>query len=434
MNTKPIIILGMQRSGTSALSGALNRLGVSFGNETMLYAADANNSKGYFEHRRITSLNLRCLETFQMHPTSLDRLPVTWNDHPLASGLQDELRQFLKEEFVDGSRWAIKQPLTSLLLPLYQKVFADLGLSPHYVVCVRSPIETMASESALRFDSTYRVMPKLGARAVGSWLRYTLGSLADVVGEHVSVVPFSRLLAEPKFVLAELVDSHGGWDPGAQLIQEAAGSIDVSLKRQASNTDDLDRFPPMVRRTFDLLTARDAWSPVEFDRILELHREFEVWRRILDEPAAPAGKLGLAWLADGKRNIAESGFVPNGSWQTVRLTVDAPPRTMLSGLIYAYPCRIWIRRSVWRRGDSVSPATIRSGPGSELGSEQGFHRLDAAFESTQIQVVTPGGAGPYELQIEFFMETGETSAANVATMLARKLDECVVRFERRSGA
>ena len=47
---RAILILGMHRSGTSALAGLLARLGVELGND--LYGADAEaNARGFFEHR-----------------------------------------------------------------------------------------------------------------------------------------------------------------------------------------------------------------------------------------------------------------------------------------------------------------------------------------------------------------------------------------------
>ena len=56
MNIKKcVLILGMHRSGTSAISGALNAIGVDFGKE--LAEASYDNPIGYFENNRIQDLN-----------------------------------------------------------------------------------------------------------------------------------------------------------------------------------------------------------------------------------------------------------------------------------------------------------------------------------------------------------------------------------------
>ena len=45
---KAVIVLGMHRSGTSALSGALNIAGIDFASESKHFDADSNvNAKGY---------------------------------------------------------------------------------------------------------------------------------------------------------------------------------------------------------------------------------------------------------------------------------------------------------------------------------------------------------------------------------------------------
>jgi len=50
------------------LAGALEHLAF-FRQDRNALPRDSNNEKGYFEHRKATMLNLRCLNEFQMHPT-----------------------------------------------------------------------------------------------------------------------------------------------------------------------------------------------------------------------------------------------------------------------------------------------------------------------------------------------------------------------------
>src|SRR5262249_1740037 len=63
-----IVVLGMHRSGTSALAGMLHHLGVALGDELM--PATADNPRGYWEHRDIVAINDRLM-------TELGR---TWHD------------------------------------------------------------------------------------------------------------------------------------------------------------------------------------------------------------------------------------------------------------------------------------------------------------------------------------------------------------------
>ena len=58
-NSKAVIVLGMHRSGTSALAGMLSLLGIQFGRS--LFPPQADNPRGYWEHREIVDLDDRML-------------------------------------------------------------------------------------------------------------------------------------------------------------------------------------------------------------------------------------------------------------------------------------------------------------------------------------------------------------------------------------
>ena len=430
LTSKPIVIIGMQRSGTSALAGALAHLGVYFGSHEMLYQADANNPQGYFEHRKATILNLRCLHTFQMHPTSFGRLPNNWKANPQSDSLRNELKDYLKSEFAHQKHWGIKQPVTSLVLPLYNDVFSELGIEPHYILCVRSPLETMASEAHLDFGDSYRVMPSLGMRALGSWLRYTLGAAADTIGHRLSVVSYPDLLSNPAGVLERLVNQEPSWQPSEEQIHRAVASIKPDLHHNRVPIDGLDEFPSIVKQTYLATTQFNESDSTSRQALVDLHREFQTWTDLLGEPAPPAGKLGLAWVQDGKPRVAEVAYQPTGDWQTISVQVDAPPKTPLNGLLYGPPFRAWIRHSTWHVGGMRTSATLRGGLGSQLKYGAGLYQLDGVFEPNQINVTTPGGDGPYTLEIEFLLETGPMIIEDAAAGLARKLEDCVLGFEQ----
>ena len=55
-----LLVLGMHRSGTSALAGALRILGVYFGDQ-FLEPQKSINERGFWEHREIVDLHERLL-------------------------------------------------------------------------------------------------------------------------------------------------------------------------------------------------------------------------------------------------------------------------------------------------------------------------------------------------------------------------------------
>ncbi len=68
-----VIVLGMHRSGTSALAGMLSMLSVQFGDSLM--APQADNSKGFWEHQDIVGLNDRILAAFDSSRDDVRPIP-----------------------------------------------------------------------------------------------------------------------------------------------------------------------------------------------------------------------------------------------------------------------------------------------------------------------------------------------------------------------
>lgn len=56
-----VVVLGMHRSGTSALAGAIQSFGWTAGDEPNLLPADTHNAKGYFERNDVVAANERLL-------------------------------------------------------------------------------------------------------------------------------------------------------------------------------------------------------------------------------------------------------------------------------------------------------------------------------------------------------------------------------------
>lgn len=80
--TKPldndgILVLGMHRSGTSAIAGVLSKLGVDFG-DSLLPGIAGVNDKGFFEHTDVIDLNEDLLAHMERTWLDLDPMPADW--------------------------------------------------------------------------------------------------------------------------------------------------------------------------------------------------------------------------------------------------------------------------------------------------------------------------------------------------------------------
>lgn len=142
-----ILLVGMHRSGTSLLGSLLPPLGVALPGD--LIGADHHNPEGYFERSDITALQenlLIALGRWWPSAAGADPLPDGWLEHPASRRAATHLQQLLAAELrQQEGPWAIKDPRTSLLLPLWRQVAAELQLPLQLVLSVRDPAEVMVS-------------------------------------------------------------------------------------------------------------------------------------------------------------------------------------------------------------------------------------------------------------------------------------------------
>lgn len=134
-----IFILGMHRSGTSALSGMLNILGVYQGRH--LIPPSSANPKGYFENQNILHFNEKILSGLG---SSWD--DMFFNDKNLnVDKYTEALKTLITEEFGHVNRFSIKDPRICLLFPIYEKALTELDIRICPMIIYRNPVETAIS-------------------------------------------------------------------------------------------------------------------------------------------------------------------------------------------------------------------------------------------------------------------------------------------------
>ncbi|MEB3235844.1 MAG: hypothetical protein VKM98_10500, partial [Cyanobacteriota bacterium] len=142
-----ILVVGMHRSGTSLLGSILPALGVA--TPGPLITGDQHNPEGYYEREDVTALQEQLLINLQRWWPSQEGvlpLPATWMEQPAgqacAAGLMRLVRQ---EKACQTGPWAIKDPRSSLLLPLWQRLAESLELDLRIVLSLRDPREVQRS-------------------------------------------------------------------------------------------------------------------------------------------------------------------------------------------------------------------------------------------------------------------------------------------------
>src|SRR5271166_6443184 len=111
----PLIVLGMHRSGTSALAGTLHHLGVGLGARMM--QASPDNPRGYWEHSDVVAINHGVMAELGRAWDDLRPLPAGWAHSEAALRAGRKLSTVLTRDFSEAPLWGLKDPRLCRLLP-----------------------------------------------------------------------------------------------------------------------------------------------------------------------------------------------------------------------------------------------------------------------------------------------------------------------------
>ncbi len=182
-----IFIVGYYRSGTSALSGALQRAGVKFYNE-----ADPNehNPLGFYEIPELIELDANLFTRLGVDWMDVRGLPDGWTERPDIMPFLTRLEDCLRRRFNQEDKlWGLKHPHLCRTLPLYERAARQAGHKPHVVHIFRDPWTAASSQS--RKNGLSR------AHALLLWMSYATG--AERQARHLPRcwLTYHELLAEP---------------------------------------------------------------------------------------------------------------------------------------------------------------------------------------------------------------------------------------------
>jgi len=239
-----IVVLGMHRSGTSAVCRILNLLGADLGPGDDLLR-DYDNPAGHWESRALVACNDRILAGYGRSWDFPPRLAPGWEHGGRATAMLPDLSATFASVY--GERpWVWKDPRTCLTFPLWRRV---LGGRVVVVLVQRDPAAVVAS--LRRRDG---IPPLYG---VGLWHRYVRAAVIGAAGLPVLNLPFERLVADPPAVVERLAADLG--DLGVALegnTASAATSVHLDLVHDPQQRTAPGRLTATVEAALAALPAR----------------------------------------------------------------------------------------------------------------------------------------------------------------------------------
>ena len=185
---KCLIVLGMHRSGTSALAGCLNLMGVNFG--TAMMPGNQANQAGYFENQDIVLTHDILLRDLGCRWDMVGNLPEGWEESDAAEKSKQILSGILERQFLNKDQlFAVKDPRLCRLMPLWSDLLKGHNIVPCFILMVRHPMEVARSlEKRDGFDLLKGHL---------LWMVHNREALQSCRGlEHV-IMTFDQLLADP---------------------------------------------------------------------------------------------------------------------------------------------------------------------------------------------------------------------------------------------
>lgn len=220
-----VLVIGMHRSGTSAISEALLRAGFSAGMPGQEAEPKFDNPRGFFERKDVVAFNeglLRALGWPWDAPSAA--APPEPPDRPAVI----KRGRDLVDSMLSGPvPWTTKDPRLCLLLPYWRRILAD-----RFVVVVPwRPIDEIAWSLSVRDGLPIA----LGVALTAAYMRHLAAGLQ---GLPVAMVDYPALVDEPGAVLPLLLGALR--DVGVTLdFDEAAAvsAIDPALRRSTRPSD-----------------------------------------------------------------------------------------------------------------------------------------------------------------------------------------------------
>jgi hypothetical protein len=260
MDRDCVVILGMHRSGTSALAGVLQQLGVDFGDD--LIGATPANPKGHFELTAAVQMNDHLLRrVFGARWKTPFHLPDNWRNLVDVDVVAFEHRLRLPPGRICG----LKDPRMCRLVPIWHYLLSHCGLKPRFILALRRPEEVAASLHAR--DGLSRE----AGRAL--WLEHICAAERDTRGADRIFVTYENLLSDTSSVTRRLAEFLTLPIPDTEQLRNLSLFLDRDLRHHSLSAPQMIEVLDTADFLYSLgVDGREAEFSAVVDGALELGR------------------------------------------------------------------------------------------------------------------------------------------------------------------
>ena len=279
---RAILILGMHRSGTSALTRLLSLCGGTL--PQRIIGPDLANPTGYWEPPEIVDIHNEMLIAAGSSWDDPAEFSLTWLDSPAAQPFISRLRRSFAESFPGSSLMLLKDPRICQFVPLWTSILESMGIEPLFVIPVRNPLEVAASlTTRTEQDSANELGMRGGmpeAKGLLLWLRSFLGAERHSRGRPRSFVSYEALMSDWHGTVVKVADDLAITWPVSpdHIASQAKDFLSSAMRHHFSSAAELEMrgdIAPWFKEAFrwaQNATAGQMGPPGELDRLHDMLR------------------------------------------------------------------------------------------------------------------------------------------------------------------
>lgn len=199
-----LLVLGMHRSGTSALTRLLSLAGARL--PLRLMPAGPGNESGHWEPLYLTEYHEKVLEGLgsswhDWHSVDFSTAPPARIDE-----IKSRIKALIEEDYPDEGLYAVKDPRICRFAKFFIDTIEETGDRVALIHVFRSPLDVVNS-----LNSRKVVWPQgyTTTDAALLWLRHVLDAETACRGRRRALISFDSLMANPELALANIARQTG---------------------------------------------------------------------------------------------------------------------------------------------------------------------------------------------------------------------------------
>jgi len=279
---RAVLVLGMHRSGTSAVTQALHLLGLDVpGN--LIPANPQENPTGFWESADIVAVHQAFLAAAGSDWDDPTPLPAALFQGTEARLCRERLHRLLVRDLADSPLFAIKDPRMCRLMPLWRDLLREMAIEPAVVIPIRHPLDIAASLARRnRFARS---------ASIRLWLSHLVLAERDSRGLSRLFVDYSDFVDDPRRGGRRLHRFLGlPGEPASRRLEAIAAEIQPRHRHHdtATTPGPVEALPPLAAELFAAAQAATRGVPLDEAALERAGTFLDQAYSLFDEGADPA--------------------------------------------------------------------------------------------------------------------------------------------------